>query len=220
VEEEDMATTQKTKLLIWVTVLALVMACTIPSFATPSAPTVDPGLINILIAQTANAAATRTAAALPSATLTPSPIPTRNTETPTPTATSTVIFVFFSPTPLVFPTFTAGSSNEDYACQITRVSPGNGTLFNARDDFDAFWTVKNIGKKSWDRNSVDYLYLSGAKIHKVSGYDLAENVGRGRSINLGVDMRAPKASGSHSTTWTMRVGGETFCPLRMTIVVR
>jgi len=114
----------------------------------------------------------------------------------------------------------SGSSSDNYACQITRVSPPNGSSFDPRDDFDAFWTVKNIGKKNWDRSSVDYIYSSGAKIHKVSGYDLDKSVKVGNSLDLGVDMQAPKASGTYSTTWTMRVGNVTFCPLKLTIIVK
>jgi len=220
-----MATTRKTKLLIWVTTLALIMAC-VPSIATPAVPTVDPGAVNTFIAQTVNAAVTQTAAAMPSSTLTPTVTPTHNTETPSPTATATVIFILSSPTPRVIPTFTnvslggSGTSSDNYACQVTRVSPPNGSSFGPRDDFDVFWTVRNIGQRNWDRTDVDYIYSDGAKIHKVSGYDLDENVKVGNSLELGVDMQAPKDSGTYSTTWTMRVGNNTFCPLRFTIVVK
>jgi len=184
----------------------------------------DPGAVSTFIAQTVNAASTQTAASIP--TLTPSPTitPTVNTETPLPTATSTVIFILSTPTSLVIPTFTSsgggGTSTDNYSCQITRVSPANGTRFNPRDDFDAFWTVRNNGQKNWDRNSVDYLYSSGDKIHKVSGYDLEENVRTGNSIDLGVDMQAPKNAGTYTTTWTMRAGSKTFCTLTLTIAVK
>lgn len=215
-----MASTQKTKLLIWFTALAVVMAC-VPTFTMPATPAVDPGVINTLIAQTANAAATQTAAALPSATPSPVFTPTRNTETPTPTATATVIFVFYSPTALVSPTFTpSGSSSDNYACQVMRVSPPNGTTFSSRQDFDVSWTVKNIGKRKWDRGSVDYFYSSGEKLHKISSYDLDENVASGGTVDLGVDMQAPKNPGTYTTTWMMRNGNKLFCPLTITIVVR
>ncbi|HLO30772.1 MAG TPA: NBR1-Ig-like domain-containing protein [Anaerolineales bacterium] len=220
-----MARTQKTKLLIWVTALALVMAC-VPSFAAPAIPTIGANTVNTFIAQTANAAATQTALVMPSPTTTPTITPIRNTETPSPTATSTVIFILSTRTPIIIPTFTSvnlggsGSSSDNYACQITKVSPPNGSVFGPRADFDTIWTVKNIGKKKWDRTSVDYIYSSGAKIHKVSGYDLSSDVNRGSTIGLGVDMRAPKASGTYTTTWTMRVGSKTFCPLSFTIVVK
>ena len=218
-----MTATRKTKLLVWVTALALNMAC-VPTLATPSVPTVDPNAVNTFIAQTVNAASTQTAASIP--TLTPSPTitPTVNTETPIPTATATVIFILSSPTPLVIPTFTSssggGSSNENFSCDVRRVTPANGTTFNPRDDFDAIWTVRNNGQRNWDRNSIDIVYSSGDKIHKVSGYDLDKNVRVGDSIDIGVDMQAPKDSGTYSTTWVMRRGDDTFCTLTLTIAVR
>jgi hypothetical protein len=221
VEEKLMTRTRKTKLLVWLTALALVMAC-VPTFVSQSSPTLDPAAVNTFIAQTVEAATTRTAAAIPSATLTP-------TITPTFTAspTATVTFVLVSPTPLVLPTLTntavnlggGGTSSDNYACRVTRVAPPNGSSFSPRDDFDVFWTVRNIGQRNWDRTDVDYIYSSGAKIHKVSGYDLPSNVNVGDSTDLGVDMQAPKDPGTYSTVWTMRIGDDEFCPLRFTIVV-
>ena len=218
------------KFLFWFVILALVMAC-VPSLAAPL-PTANPNEINTFIAETANAAANQTAAALPSstptATLTPTP---RNTDTPSPTFTSTVIFIISSPTKQAPPTLViipggggggggGGSSSQDYACQIISVSPANGTTFNPRDDFDATWRVKNIGTKNWGRTSVDFLYLSGAKIHKVAGYDLSSDIDSGETADLSVDMSAPKDSGTYSTTWTLQVGDRKFCNMSLTIVVR
>lgn len=220
-----MAATRKTKLLVWVTALALIMACA-PSLVTPSVPTVDPGAVNTFIAQTVNAASTQTAASMPSLTPSPTITPTVNTETPSPTATATVIFVLSTPTPLVIPTFTSssggggGTSSENFSCDVRRVSPANGSTFDPRDDFDAVWTVRNNGQRNWDRNSIDILYSSGDRIHKVSGYDLDSNVRVGDSIDVGVDMQAPKDPGTYNTTWVMRRGDNAFCTLRLTIVVR
>jgi hypothetical protein len=199
------------------------MAC-VPTLAAPSVPTVDPGAVNTFIAQTVNAASTQTAAAMPSLTSSPTLTPTVSTETPSPTATATVLFILSTPTPLVIPTFTnvpsSGNNNENWSCQVTRVSPANGSSFNPRDDFDAIWTVRNNGQRNWDRNSIDFIYVSGAKIHKVSGYDLDENVRAGNSTELGVDMQAPKDSGTYTTTWTLRTGDREFCTLTLTIVVK
>lgn len=215
-----MTSTRRTKLLVWVTALALIMACA-PALATPSVPTMDPGAVGTFIAQTVEAASTQTAASIPSFTPSPTVTPTVVTETPLPTATSTIIFILSTPTSLIPPTSTnAVTSSQNYSCQITRVSPANGTRFNPRDDFDAVWTVRNNGQKNWDRNTVDYVYSSGDKIHKVSGYDLPENVRTGNSTDLGVDMQAPKNSGTYTTTWTMRAGSKTFCTLTLTIVVK
>lgn len=221
-----MAGTHRTRILLWVTALALVMAC-VPTVATPAVPTVDAGAVSTFIVQTVNAAGTQTAAALPSMTPTPSITPTRNTETPSPTPTNTVIFVLPTLTPIVIPTFTlvpnlggGGSRSDNFACEVTRVTPPLGSVFEPRADFDLFWTVRNIGQRNWDRNDIDYIYSSGDRFHKVSGYDLPENVRAGNSVQLGVDMQAPKDPGTYSTIWTMRVGNNEFCPLRFTIVVR
>src|SRR5690349_24768092 len=144
-----MPATRKTKLLVWITALALIMAC-VPALATtPSVPTVDPGAVNTFIAQTVIAASTRTAAAIPTFTSSPTFTPTVVTETPLPTATATVIFILSSPTPLVIPTFTSSggsTSGGNFSCQIIRVRPANGSTFNPRDDFDAIWTGRNNGQ--------------------------------------------------------------------------
>jgi hypothetical protein len=227
VEEENMTTTRKINWFIWVMALGLILAC-VPSIpvSAPALPTFDPNAVGTFIAMTANAAATQTAAARPSATLTPSVTPTRNTETPSPTATNTVIFVLPSRTPIVIPTFTnvilsgGGSSSDNYACRITKVTPPYGSSFSPREDFDVIWTVTNIGRKNWDRTDIDYIYASGAKIHKISGYDLDKNVKVGNSIGLGVDMQAPKDPGTYQTYWTMRIGSKEFCSLTYTLVVK
>ena len=218
-----MAATRKTKLLVWVTALAVIMAC-VPSLGTPSVPTMDPNAVNTFIAQTVNAASTQTAASIPTFTPSPTITPTVATETPVPTATSTIIFVLSTPTPLVIPTFTSsgggGTSSENFSCQVTRVTPANGTRFNPRDDFDAVWTVRNNGQRNWDRNSIDIVYSSGDRIHKISGYDLDENVRVGNSIDVGVDMQAPKDAGTYNTTWVMSRGDDEFCTLTLSIVVK
>ncbi len=220
------------KFLFWFMIVALVVAC-VPSLATPF-PTADPNAVNTFIVQTANAAASQTAAVLPTSTLTATLTPTpRNTDTPSPTFTSTVIFILSSPTKPATPTLSGGqggtgsgggsgggSSSADYSCQVTSVSPANGTSFNDRDDFDVTWQVRNNGVKGWDRNSTDFYYLSGSKLHKVAGYDLNRDVDPGQTTTLSVDMQAPKDSGNYTTTWTLRVGSTNFCNVSVTINVK
>jgi hypothetical protein len=223
--------THKTKILFWLIALSMVLAC-VPSFTAPTVFTPVPGAVNTFIAQTSNAASTRTAAALPTSTATATITPTpRNTDTPIPTETPTVIFILPSLTPI--PTFTrvsipggggggggGGSSSGNYSCQLISVDPPNGTTFDARADFDAVWRVRNNGQRTWDRNSVDYIFLSGDQFHKVSGYDLSGNVKVGETTNLTVDMEAPRNAGTYTTRWTLRVGSDNFCTLNLSIVVR
>ena len=211
----------KTKHLIWFTALVLIMACA-PTFAAPAAPTIDPYAISTYIAQTANAASTQTAAAMPSLTPTTTFTSTpRNTDTPEPTATATVIFLFYTPSPVILPTQPGGNaSSKNYACEVISITPANGTVLGSRTDFDAKWKVKNIGKKDWENNSTDYIYLTGDKFHKVAGYDLGKTIKAGETRELIVDMLAPKNAGTYTTNWTLRVGSDTFCTLSLTIVVQ
>jgi len=213
-------TTRKTKYLLWFMVFVTIVAC-VPGTAVPVAPTIDPNAIGTYIVQTANAASTRTAAAMPTLTFTPTITPTQPTDTPEPTATNTVVFVFSSPTAAVLPTSTAADiSNRAYACQILSLTPANGTSFADRTEFDAVWKVRNIGQRNWNKDSVDYAYLSGDRIHKVEAYDLNITIRVGETTDLIVDMIAPKNSGTYTTNWTMRVGTENFCNMSLTIVVR
>ena len=214
-------TNPKTKYLVWFTALVLIMAC-VPTVAAPAMPTIDPNAIGTIIAQTANAAISQTAAAMPTLTLTPTDTPTpRNTDTPTPTATSTAIFLFYTPSPVVLnPSSGATPGSKSYACTVLSVTPANGTSFASRTDFDAKWKVRNIGKRDWENNSVDYNYLTGDKFHKVAAYDLGQTVKFGETIELIVDMTAPKNTGTYTTNWALQVGSEAFCTLSLTIVVR
>jgi len=225
--------TRKVKFFYLTIAILLVLAC-VPTFAAPF-PTADPNAVNTFIAETVMAASTQTAAAQPTATFTPTITPTRPTETPSPTATATVIFILSSPTQPVIPTFTSvssgggGGGNDDdddeitsanFSCQVISVSPANGTRFDPRADFDAVWRIRNNGQRTWDRNSVDFIYDSGDRIHKVAGYDLSSNVRSGDTTNIGADMEAPQNSGTYTTYWTLRVGDNEFCRMSLTINVR
>jgi len=208
--------------LVWLLALALVLACS-PIAAAPVVATLDPNAVNTFIVQTANAASTQTAASLPSATPTATVTLTpRNTDTPSPTATSTVLFILSTPTPLVVPTFTgvSGNSSAKFACQVISVNPANGSVLSSRQDFDTTWKVKNIGKRAWDNNDVDYAYSSGTKFHKVSGYDLSKTLNPNATADFIVDIIAPKKPGTYTTNWVIREGGNNFCTLSLTIVVK
>ena len=212
-------TTRKSKYLLWFIALVTVMAC-VPGTAAPALPTIDPNSIGTFIAQTANVALTQTAAAIPTLTSTPTLTPTRPTNTPEPSATNTVIFIVLSPTAIVPITSTPNAtSDQGFSCQILSSTPANGTAFKGRADFDAKWKVRNNGQKNWNKDNVDYIYFSGAKIQKVDTYDLQATIKRGESLDVIVDMVAPKNSGVYTTVWVLRAGSETFCTMSLTIIV-
>ena len=94
-------TTRRTRLSFWFITLTLILACA-PSLPTPvPLHTTDPNSINLIIAQTADAAAMQTAAAVPTFTLIPTFTATpRNTFTPEPSVTPFQTFILPSPTPI------------------------------------------------------------------------------------------------------------------------
>lgn len=210
------------KLIPWLIALAVVLAC-VPTVATPF-PTTDPDAIKTFIVQTANAASTRTALAIPSASPTRTGTPTpRNTASPSPTSTVTFVFILpGSTSSLSAPTLagiTSGTSNSNYGCKVFSTEPVNGTELAPRTDFVTTWGVKNIGKKDWFRATMDYVYVSGDKLHKVSSYDIPKGVELGKNVFLTVDMEAFKNRGTYTTTWALVADNIYFCPMTLTIVV-
>jgi hypothetical protein len=210
--------------ILWLMTLALVTACVIPGLAAPI-PTPEPGAVNTFIVQTANAASTRTAQALPSntptATWTPTP---RDTASPTPSATRQFVFILpGSTSSLSAPTLAGisnGTSNSNYGCTIFSTEPANNTVFAPRTDFIATWGVKNIGKKDWFRATMDYVYVSGDKLHKVSSYALPKGVEPGKNVYLPVDMETFKNPGRYTTTWALVAENVYFCKLTLTVIVQ
>ncbi len=117
------------------------------------------------------------------------------------------------------PTPTLGSS-EEFSCRLVSVKPKNGASFAPGSDFDAIWTVKNIGSKSWKPAEVDYRYLSGTKMHASKLYDLNTTVRPDDTVEITVAMTAPDTTGSYSTTWALARGSVRFCELSLTINVK
>jgi hypothetical protein len=179
--------------------------------------TLDPNAPLTAIVLTANAAATQTAANAP-ATATPTATPTR-TPPPTPTATPTFLFIIVPPTlpPTLIP---AGSSGREFECQVLAVDPPDNTEYFPTAVFTAKWTVANVGRSSWDSNNTDHRYSDGKRIFLQSVYDFPKSVPPGDTVDLFVDMQAPSDPGAYTTTWTISMGNNWFCPMNLTIVVK
>lgn len=213
----------RSKYLTWILALAVVMACAPALSAAPAVPTLDPGAINRIIAQTADSASTQTAAAIPTSTPAETSTPTpRGTNTPEPTITETFIFVYNSPTAFVIPPATSTfspTSRKDYACEVLN-SPTDGTIYSPRLEFKVRWRLKNVGRRVWDRENVDFVYDFGDRFHKTAGYDLQKTTEIGDVAEFFVDMQAPKDPGAYTTHWTLIVGTEKFCKVSLSIGVK
>ena len=200
----------------------LVISCDVSTMlpSGPAFPSPAPGEVETIVAGTAGAAQTQTAVLLPATpTLTFTPTVTR-TPTLTPTFTPTFIWRMRSATPQKTATSTLGVTQGDMECRLISQDPEDGTEFAPNTDFDAVWRVRNTGTAAWDENGIDFAYVSGRKMHKRAVYDLPDNVNKGESINLVVDMVAPAENGTYKVVWSLRRGGNDFCHVDLTIKVK
>ncbi len=112
------------------------------------------------------------------------------------------------------------AATKDYACALVSQKPKDWTKMQRRNIFDATWTVKNTGTKTWGKSGVDFKYVSGTKMHTYEdAYDLSKDVGAGKTITLIVDMISPKTKGYYTAVWGLYKGSQAFCKLSVTINV-
>ena len=112
------------------------------------------------------------------------------------------------------------SASKEYACALVSQKPKDWTKMQRRHIFDATWTVRNTGTKTWDDAHIDFKYVSGTKMHTHGdAYDLSKDVGTGKSITLIVDMISPKTKGYYTAVWGLYKGSQVFCKLSITINV-
>jgi hypothetical protein len=224
------------KKILMVLFLLLVFASACSGGATP-APTNDPAQMETQVAEQVAVQLTEIALSQPSATPVleiPTSIPTLEQPTALPTLTNTPMAVEPTSTPVPAsptpppPTNTVPpvtrtpkptATSEPFVCQQVKQSPDNGKTYKPNANFDAVWTVKNVGTAVWTDTDVDYRYKSGDKIHEIEIYDLPKSVKPGESIDLTVDMKAPDEEGKYKTTWALQRGSNVICSLTLEINV-
>ena len=203
----------KRALQIFLASVLLLMSCDMSTFAAPpQIPTPIRGAIKLMVAQTAAAAATETAALIPP-TLTPTltPFPSL-TPANTPTITPTFIFLLATAT-------STKNLNGVFTCGGVSQSPANGTAFNPGQSFTLRWRMSNTGSSAWLQSNVDLLYVSGTNFANAASFNLPQAVASKDMVTLTVNMTAPGKAGSYTTRWTLATSFLTFCPLSLTITV-
>jgi hypothetical protein len=96
------------------------------------------------------------------------------------------------------------------------------TTYPANDDLDFVWNVKNTGTFDWIKTSVDWVYVSGTKMHKPAFGDVRDlplDVVKGGTIQLVMDALAPATNGTYSETWALKQGSTVICTMSVTIKV-
>ena len=104
-------------------------------------------------------------------------------------------------------------------CKLDWQSPGNGLWLDPGEDFPVGWKVTNTGTSTWDPESVEFTYLSGARLYRDSLVKLDSSVPPGASVILTVDMHAPRNSTTYTTYWSLRQGDTYFCRVGVSIYV-
>lgn len=174
--------------------------------------------------QAAIAELTQEALLNPSATNTLTPVPPTATYTQTASVTSTFTPIPPTSTPLP-PTATSSptvtATRSDFNCQVVSFSPPIDRVYPSGGDFDGRWTFKNTGSEVWNKDNVDFVYLSGTKFQEhVDSVDLSTSISNGEEVQLIVDMLAPKSSGTYTATWGLKKDNLVFCTSTLQIIVK
>jgi hypothetical protein len=112
-------------------------------------------------------------------------------------------------------------TRSDFNCQLVSSSPALNQSYPPGGDFDGRWSFKNTGSEVWDKDKVDFLFISGTRFQEhVDKLDLNSNVSTGDSIEFIIDMLAPKSAGTYSATWGLKKDDIVFCSAMIQIVVK
>lgn len=227
-------------LVLLLGIVLVISACGSPVVIGSPASAPEPGAVETIIFETAEAARTQTAQFLPpTQTVTNTPTPSK-TPTQTPLPTATFLFLFPTNTQVVLPTLTVVSSGgsggsgkptetpnpntHNYQgslhCALVGKSPRDGTVFRPRNKFTVIWTVKNTGTAAWRKHTIDYRYIGGDKFHDKARYDMNIIVDPGETVEMEVEMHAPKEPGNYETTWVVGLNTGGLCKMSLAIVVK
>ncbi len=146
------------------------------------------GTLDALFAQQTQDAAQ----ADPSDTPTASPTATNTAAPSTATSTASQTSVpTLSPTPVC-----------NAALFISDVTVADGTAFDPQKAFVKTWRLKNSGSCTWDE---DYTvrFVDGTNLAAKSQYDLPSEVKPGETVDISINMTAPKSNGTYLSEWKL-----------------
>lgn len=211
------------KIILALAAIALAGCSMATAEPTPTqAPTIDPQpTFDAIATQSVQTMAANLTMNAPTATPivptdTPEPptptVPPLPTNTPEPTNTPTRAFIPWTATPT--------ATQATFACQVVEVSPKASDKITVDQDFDAKWSLKNTGTKTWNAGNTDIVYSSGQKMHTGGDIiDLGSDVAPNGTYTVIIDMKAPSGDGKYTTTWGMTLEDGSVCTLSLTINV-
>ncbi|MBI5353282.1 MAG: hypothetical protein HZB50_11635 [Chloroflexi bacterium] len=185
----------KTKFLVIVITVMLVLAACAP--ATPIPPTPDVNAIRTSAANTVVAEFTLTAAAF-----TPTPFPP--TETPIPesaTITPTVTTLAADSTQIALGTPGELCDNMSFDTATVDVTIIDGTAMTPGQEFVKTWKIKNTGICAWG-DGYKLIFSYGEKMNGVA-VPLGTLVQVGQEVEVSVNFKAPTKLGEYTSAWQM-----------------
>jgi len=117
-------------------------------------------------------------------------------------ATPTAVPPIIIPTPRpATPTATPVPCNQ--ARFVKDVTVKDGTLFDPDEDFTKTWRMENTGTCTWT-HEYELVFRSGEKMDGPSAVILNAKVKPGETIDISVNLTAPKKSGEYTGYWALR----------------
>ncbi|MCB0120023.1 MAG: hypothetical protein H6634_07315 [Anaerolineales bacterium] len=185
------------KKMLFLTVLALVLAACMPSQSQDQQPTADiQSDVNTAVAGTMQVneqidhAVEMTVAA--------KELDTASEET----AADSNVVLQATNTPIVIPSFTPTASPVPlkYTCAIVNLKPKNGTLYSKNAKFDIKMRVINTGTRPWPVG-IDVKYVSGTNITGTTRVEIPKALQPGQVYDINLDGKAPDKKGYYMMTW-------------------
>ncbi len=119
------------------------------------------------------------------------------------------------------PTYTPWAVNSEYDCQAELISPDPVEPLSPDSLFETHWQLTNTGTRPWDHNSIDFIYMDGARLHTGGDIiDLTENINPGETYHLYIPMQSPPQTGYFQAAWVLKRGNLYFCSLNLSLQVK
>jgi hypothetical protein len=163
--------------------------------------TPEPQLILTAAAETASVRLTEVLEKTPSATSPPAtsaPTATQAGINETVTANATQA-VPGSPTAT---TSVGGISGTPAVAYVADVTVPDGTDFSPREKFTKTWRLRNAGAGTWT-TAYALVFIDGDRMDSPDRVNLPEEVPPGETVDVSVDMRAPREAGRYRGYWKL-----------------
>jgi len=187
----------------------------LPDFSVPTlAPTPDPNRVATSVEKTVSIRQTIAALETQIARGTSVVVVETTLTTPTlrpPTATATPVPTVILPTQ---PVATTAAPTSSISCNaatfISDVTFPDKTVLSAEQSFTKVWRLKNSGTCAWSP-SYTLVFVSGAQMGGPNEVALPASVKPGETVDLTVNLIAPKDSGEYTGLWQLRAAdSQTF----------